>query len=57
MTVRQLKKVLDELDPDTKVRVIVDGKYDMNPTWNVCKGVDDCTEIWIEGISVEKEEK
>ena len=50
MTVGQLSEVLDELDPDTPVRVIVNGKYDLNPTWNVC---DD--EIWIEGVSNEKE--
>ena len=46
-----------ELDPDTKVRVIVDGKYDLNPTWNVCAGIGDCPEIWIEGVSNEKEGK
>lgn len=46
-----------ELDPDTKVRVIVDGKYDLNPTWNVCEGSDNCAEIWIEGVSNEKEGK
>ena len=57
MTVRQLSKVLMELDPDARVRVIVDGKYDMNPTWNVCEGSDNCTEIWIEGVSDEKEGK
>jgi hypothetical protein len=57
MTARELRRTLLELDPDTKVRVIVDGKYDLNPTWNVCKGIGDCDEIWIEGVSNEKEEK
>ena len=50
MTARQLSAILKELPPDMPVRVIVDGKYDMNPTWNV---LDD--EVWIEGISKEKE--
>lgn len=45
MTARELRRVLLELDPDTKVSVIVNGKYDMNPTWNVCEGIDDCPEI------------
>lgn len=55
MTARELRRTLMELDPDTKVRVIVDGKYDLNPTWNVCDGSDNCPEIWIEGVSNEKE--
>lgn len=54
MTARELGKILMELDPDAKVRVIVDAKYDLNPTWNVCEGSDNCTEIWIEGVSYEK---
>lgn len=57
MTVEELRETLTELDPDTKVRVIVDGKYDLNPTWNVCEGSDNCAEIWIEGVSNEKEGK
>ena len=55
MTARELRRTLLELDPDTKVRVIVDGRYDLNPTWNVCEGSDNCPEIWIEGVSNEKE--
>ena len=52
MTVKELKDELSELDDDIPVRVIVDGKYDLNPTWNVC---DD--ELWIEGVSDEKDGK
>ena len=51
MTVKELREILDELNPDISVRVIVDGKYDMNPTLNVC---DD--ELWVEGVSEEKEQ-
>ena len=50
MTVRQLSAILKELPPDMPVRVIVDGRYDLDPTWNVCG-----EEVWIEGVSKEKE--
>lgn len=49
MTVKELQSVLVELPEDFPVKVILDGKIDSKPEWNVC---DDA--LYIEGI-VEKE--